>query len=282
MATVAFLTSAEIPRLTADDLLAVPLLAERGVTVEPAVWTDERIDYARFDLVVIRSTWDWYKDHQRFAARLEAISRRARLVNREAWTWLDKRYLLERLRGARVPPTFVVTSRAQLEAHLGLCPGPLAVIKPATAAAGYRTARFAITDLDVARRALDVILTDDVALLQPYFAEVETDGEWSLLFFDGTFSHAIKKRPRRGEFRIHEEFGGTIERATPSPDILEAASYALDASDQDPLYARVDGIVLPSVGGFCVTELELVEPELFLRMDPEAPKRFADAIARCL
>jgi hypothetical protein len=97
MATVAFLTSAEIPRLTADDLLAVPLLAERGVTVEPAVWTDERIDYARFDLVVIRSTWDWYKDHQRFAARLEAISRRARLVNREAWTWLDKRYLLERL-----------------------------------------------------------------------------------------------------------------------------------------------------------------------------------------
>jgi glutathione synthase/RimK-type ligase-like ATP-grasp enzyme len=279
---VAFLTSAEIPTLTADDRLAVPLLEAHGVRVEPAVWTDDAVDYGRYDLVVVRSTWDWYKSAAKFAARLRSIERVTRVENREAWSWLDKRYLLRLAeRGARVPPMTVVRDAAELERGLASM-GGLAVIKPATAAAGHRTARFDPSDRDAARRALDTILADDVALLQPYFPEVATDGEWSLVFFGGAFSHALKKRPRTGEFRIHEEYGGTIERAVPPADVLDSATRALAASGETPLYARVDGIILPAAGGFCVTELELVEPELFLRMHDEAPARFADAIIRAL
>jgi glutathione synthase/RimK-type ligase-like ATP-grasp enzyme len=279
---VGFLTSAEIPQLTADDRLAVPLLEERGVRVQPIVWTDESVDPASLDLVVIRSTWDWYRSAKRYAARLQAIESRTRVLNSRAWEWLDKRYLLERLGRTRVPTTYVVESPAQLEASLARCPGRLAVIKPATAAAGHRTVRFEVSDRTTAYCALDAILRDDVALVQPFFEEVEADGEWSLLFFEGRFSHALKKRPRHGEFRIHEEYGGTIERATPSADIIDAASSALVSAGQATLYARVDGIVIPALGGFCVTELELVEPELFLRLEPEAPRRFAEAILRVL
>jgi glutathione synthase/RimK-type ligase-like ATP-grasp enzyme len=275
---VAFLTSAEIPHLTADDRLAAALLEARGVRVEPLIWSDDAVDPTGFDMVIVRSTWDWYRAPKRFGSRLEAIASRTRLENARAWDWLDKRYLLARLPGVRIPTTHVIAAASEIEDKLAQCSSKTVVIKPATAAAGYRTARVDARDIAAARAAVDDILRDDVALLQPYFAEIESDGEWSLLFFGGRYSHAIKKRPRRGEFRVHEEHGGTIERTDPPDHVLEDATRALAASKQAPLYARVDGIVIPSLGGFCVTELELVEPELFLRMDPNAPERFAAAI----
>lgn len=283
MPTVGFLTSAELNQLNADDRLVLPLLAAHGVRVEPVVWSDEQADVSRFDLCVIRSTWDWYRDARRYFARLEAIDARVPLFNRGAWRWLDKRYL-ERLgeRGARVPPMTVVRSAVELDVALASLPGPKAVLKPATAAAGHRTVRFDVRDCTAAAKALSDILEDDVALLQPYLAEVETDGEWSLLFFDGKYSHAIKKRPRAGEFRVHEEYGGKFEPTSPPPDVIAAAEKSLAASGEDTLYARVDGIVVPSLGGFCTTELELVEPELFFRMDSGAAQRFADAIVKRL
>ena len=281
MPTIGFLTSAELSTLTADDRLVIPLLAARGVAVEPVVWSDETADLERFDLVVIRSTWDWYRDAKRYGARLRAIAAGTTLLNHAAWDWLDKRYLA-RLgeQGARVPPTWVVRSVADLEKALRELGTERAVLKPATAAGGHGTVRFGLGDVSAAKSALDAILVEDVALLQPYLAEVETDGEHSLVFFDGQFSHAWKKRPREGDFRVHEEYGGRFERVVPSADVLADATRAIAASKEQPLYARVDGIVVPKMGGFCVTELELVEPELCLRMDEGAPERFANALLR--
>jgi glutathione synthase/RimK-type ligase-like ATP-grasp enzyme len=281
--TVAFITSAEIGGLTADDRLVVAPLAARGVKVEAAIWT-EPVAWDAYDLVVIRSPWDWYRDAQRFSALIADLSRRVQLCNHDAQRWLDKRYLA-RLgeRGVRVPHAHVVRDAAELEAKLGEISAPRAVLKPATAAAAHGTRRFDTGDRVAARAALDAILAKhDVALLQPYFDAIETDGEWSVIFLGGEFSHAVKKRPARGDFRVQEEHGGTNEPAVASQDIIDEARRALEASGEDFLYARVDGIVIPELGGFSVTELEVVEPELFLRMDPLAPQRFADAIGQRL
>ena len=281
MPTIGFLTSHELRDLTVDDRLVIPPLAAEGIAVEPVVWGDESAKLERFDLVVIRSTWDWYRAAKKYAERLRAIDARVSLLNRRAWDWLDKRYLARLAdEGVRVPPMHMVGSVADLEAVLREIRSSHVVLKPATAAGGHRTVRFEVGDLETAKATLEAILANDVALLQPYLAEVETDGEWSLVFFDGRFSHAWKKRPRPGDFRVHEEFGGRFERAAPSADIVAEATRALAVSKQDPLYARVDGILVSALGGFCVTELELVEPELCLRMDPEAPARFAKALLR--
>lgn len=275
MPTIAFLTSREIASLTDDDKLAVPELASRGIRVEPAVWTDEP-DLAAFDLVVVRSPWDWQEQPERFAS---VLSSAPRLENRSAAKWLDKRYLLELAsRGVRIIPTRVVASADEL----GACEHPRAVLKPALGAGGHRTWRF---DAAEAPRIAELARAAHVAgalLLQPYVDEVETDGEWSLLFFDGVYSHALKKRAAKDEFRVHVEWGGTVEQATPTPAIVADAQRALDAAGERFLYARVDGIVSPRLGGFCLTELEVVEPELFLRMDARAPVRFAEAISRRL
>jgi len=282
VATVAFITSAEQRNLTADDRLVVSPLAERGITVVPAVWTED-VAWDDYDLVVIRSPWDWYRHGRRFEALIEDVGRRALLFNRDAQRWLDKRYLLDLARrGVRGFPTYVVQDRAGLEQALEAFESARIVLKPATAAAAHGTTRLDARDHEAARRALDAILEHDVALLQPYYETVEADGEWSLVFLGGEFSHAVKKRPVRGDFRVQEELGGTVESATAPTEVIDDAKRAVEAARQDFLYARVDGMVVPSLGGFCVTELEVVEPELFLRMDSAAPERFANAIARRL
>jgi glutathione synthase/RimK-type ligase-like ATP-grasp enzyme len=271
--TIAFLTSRELAGLTDDDRLAVSALEARGARVEPVVWTDDR-SLDAFDLVVIRSPWDWQEQPRRFA---ELLSATPRIENRSAARWLDKRYLLDlEARGVRIVPTTVLASPDDV----ARCEHEDAVLKPALGAGGHRTFRFgrgeAARIAELARSAT----VEGAWILQPYVEEVATEGEWSLLFFDGVYSHALKKRAARGEFRVHAEWGGSVEPATPPAAVLEDARRALDAAGERFLYARVDGIVSTRLGGFCLTELEVVEPELFFRMDEGAAVRFAEAVGR--
>jgi glutathione synthase/RimK-type ligase-like ATP-grasp enzyme len=114
-------------------------------------------------------------------------------------------------------------------------------------------------------------------MVQQFIPGIRTRGEWSLSFFAGRFSHAVIKTPKAGDFRVQAEHGGS-ERRVPPPDfVLAAAKRALAALAEVPLYARVDGV--ENDGQFLLMELELIEPTLYLTHDPEAPARFADAIA---
>ncbi len=119
--------------------------------------------------------------------------------------------------------------------------------------------------------------------MQPFVESVLSEGEWSLMFFGGRYSHATLKRPRAGDYRVQAEFGGAWERADPGPERIAAAAAVLSARpfpDSDTLYARVDGV---SDGGrFALMEIELVEPSLFLAADDAAAGRFAAAIANRL
>ena len=267
--------------MTADDRLAASALEARGALVSPAVWTDASVDWDAFDLVVIRSPWDWQEDAARFADLLARLDASGRVENRSAGRWLDKRYLLDLAsRGARVVPTHVVPVDA-LGRMVAECKYERAVIKPPLGAGGKRTVRFEATELPGAA-SLAEVQSDGVVLLQPYVEEVVSDGEWSLVFFEGEFSHALKKRAPAGEFRVQEEYGGTVEPATPPADVLADAKRVIAAAGERFLYARVDGIVSNRFGGFCLNELEVVEPELFFRIDPGAPARFAHAVMKRL
>jgi hypothetical protein len=115
------------------------------------------------------------------------------------------------------------------------------------------------------------------AMVQPLVPEIVSDGEWSLQFFGGAFSHAVVKRAAPGEFRVQREFGGTFERVEPPAPVLQQAERAIRAAPGRTVYARVDGVVAGDE--LTVTELELLEPALFLDADPAAPDRFATAIA---
>lgn len=275
-AHVALVTCRALADLEEDDRRLIAPLAALGVTGVPATWDDRGVEWESFDAVVLRSTWDY---HARIAAFLDWIdgveARGCRLWNPPAvirWN-SDKRYL-HLLQAAGVATIPTVWGRAGSQIDL---PGLLServweevVVKPAVSGGGVRTERV------TAHEAKTFLATYDL-MIQPYMAEIETEGEWSLMYVDGAFSHAVRKRPQPGEFRIQPQYGGRISRADPPPHVCAAADAALRCAPGPWLYARVDGL---DVGGILqVMELELIEPRMFLGHDVGAAERFAAAIA---
>ncbi|HEX7663690.1 MAG TPA: hypothetical protein VF407_04240 [Polyangiaceae bacterium] len=294
---VAFLTSAEHAHLTADDRLAADALAAHGVDVVPWVWTatsharDARAsqtaaaDAPACDLIVIRSPWDWTADPagwDRMLARLEAGP--IPLENRAARHFQDKVYLEDlAAKGARVAPSRFVRDLAAYDDVLARTGWHDVVAKPSLSAGGRKQLRFDPRAADHSHRdfAADVLRTG-LLLIQPFFRAIVDQGEWSLVFFDGEYSHALKKHPAAGDYRVQDDWGGTVAPAIAPPELVADARKVLEASGESFLYARVDGFESRDLGGFVCTELEVVEPELFFRTDPQAPERFAAAVVRRL
>jgi len=284
MTCVGFATSRRFAELVADDQLAVRRLRALGADVRSIVWTDE---VARLDgcaLIIVRSCWDYHLMPGRFHEWTRAVEAGgARVWNPPAMiAWnIDKTYLrVLAAAGVLVPETLWLDrgERCDLPALLSARGWIRAVVKPAISATAWRTF---VTRPETARSdqaALDEVLTETGALVQRFVDEIESEGELSLVFFDGAFSHAVMKRPTRGDFRVQEDFGGSSEARVPSPAIVEAASYALRQVPGAPLYARVDGVVVE--GAFTLMEMELIEPSLFLGSDERAADRFAQAILR--
>ncbi len=264
-------TSEKWPQLSPDDLGLAPALAGLGIEAAPAVWSDPSVDWNRFDLVVIRSCWDYHFRIHEFLGWLEGlpvpVANSAEVVRWNA----HKGYLLElEKKGIRIPPTRLVRK--------GSRPEPLSsghvIIKPAVSASANETHRFAdaadaISDLERLAASGDVIV-------QEFVDEVVSDGEWSLMFFDRELSHAVRKVPKAGDFRVQKELGGSALPADPPAGVVEAAQRALSAVEDDLLYARVDLVERP--GGVVLMELELIEPTLFFGTSDGSSERFARAV----
>lgn len=281
---IAFVTSRDYAELSDDDRLALAPLAERGMRAEPAVWTDAAVRWEEFDLIVCRSPWDYHLAPERFLAWLGAIEARALpLFNPAAVIrWNFEKTYLRQLDAAGVPvvPTAWIGrgDAVRLSEVLARRGWERAVVKPTLSASAHETwivgGRAGAEDEERFRR----ILGSSGAMVQPFMDEIGSGGEWSLIFIEGRFSHAVVKRPRQGDFRVQSEHGGTAEAAVAPPWLVGQAERAVDAAPRPLLYARVDGVVRG--GEFLLMELELFEPALYLGDDPAAPGRFADAVAR--
>jgi len=283
MATVALATISEFPDLDDDGPALLAALAGEGVTGRPVAWDDDQADWSAFDLVVVRSTWDYsdrYAEFLHWAEHVSAVSRLANPLPVLRWN-TDKRYLAE-LSAAGLP--VVPTSWIEPGRPFELPPGEI-VVKPAVSAGSRDTARYTADDAARARAHVQRLTGEDrVVMIQPYIPSVDADGETALLWLGGAFSHAIRKGPllRRGAKLVQGLFAQEdISARTPSPDELAVADLVLRAVPGGPdglLYARVDLVAGPD--GPLVLELELTEPSLFLGYEPGAPARLAKAIAR--
>jgi glutathione synthase/RimK-type ligase-like ATP-grasp enzyme len=284
MRRIAFATSREFPQLCDDDLLAVNSLREAGVAVSPGIWDDLAVDWSGFEMVVIRSTWDYYLRPDEFAAWVRRLAAPGpRLWNPPAAVIdnIHKGYLA-RLADAGVAAvaTEQVAAGATCDLHSILVRRGWddAVVKPAISAGAVGTWRASRADPDEPRFA-EQLRTADV-LVQPYLPEVELEGEWSLVFFERQFSHAVLKRPAAGDFRVQEHLGGASEPAEPPGRLVDDAVAALAVVPHPLLYARVDGVARD--GCLLLTELEITEPYLYLGLAPASAARFAAAILRAL
>jgi glutathione synthase/RimK-type ligase-like ATP-grasp enzyme len=285
MPRLALATSSKHPDLPADDRLLLTPLAARNLQAQPAVWNDPHYDWSSCAAVVIRSCWDYHLQPDKFLnwiATLEAagvaVFNPAPLIRWNA----NKSYLrdLEANDVAIVPTFWGEDGHAViLNEKLRELGWHRAVVKPRISATAYRTQLVTAKADDTAQQLFDELRRGPGVMVQKFMESIATEGEWSLIFFAGTFSHAVLKRPKTGDFRVQNDFGGTSHLADPPQHVLASATRALQAVDPT-VYARVDGV--DEAGQFRLMELELIEPMLFLGEHPAAPARFADAIAPAL
>jgi glutathione synthase/RimK-type ligase-like ATP-grasp enzyme len=265
---VALATCAEIPDLEPDDRLLLPALAAHGIEGVPAVWDDSAVEWDAFDLVVLRSTWDYAERRDEFLAWARSLSRVENPVPLLEWN-TDKRYL-DRLGAAGVPtvPTRFVAAGTTFEPPAG----PF-VVKPSVSAGGRSSAQFEPDEVDAARALVAAIHAEGrTAMIQPYLSGAE---EKAVVYIGGEYSHALLRRvplPAAGSLSVlylEEE----LEPADSSAEDRETALAALACAPDTPLYARVDLL------GGAVLELELTEPSLYLGFGEGSADRLARAIS---
>jgi glutathione synthase/RimK-type ligase-like ATP-grasp enzyme len=265
-----------------DDLLLLPALEAVGIRGVPAVWSRAGIDWASFDALLMRSPWDYFERAAEFRGWLdERIASGVLMCNSpEILDWnFDKSYLQDLARkGVELVPTICIARNEKADiAALARARGwNEIVVKPTIGGGGYRTHRLRLDELPHYAGEIAEILEDRGLLVQLFLPEI-ANGELSLLFFDGVYSHAALKRPKAGEYRVQFQYGGTNENAEPSAELIAQAHVCITHCPAPPVYARVDGVVKD--GRFLLMELEVFEPLMFLARHPEAPGRFARAIA---
>jgi len=281
---VALATCAELPKLDADEPELADALEALGVDATPAVWDDEDVDWSGYELVIVRATWDYTLKRDAF---LHWARRVPRILNPpDVLSWnTDKRYLLELPHA--VDTVFIGPGETWQETWQ---PEPVGdfVVKPSVAAGSHDAARYVPEDIGRAHEHVTSLLsTGQTVMVQPYLDAVDESGETALIYFDGVYSHAIRKgpmlRPGHGPSNalfVEEE----IEARTPSDAERAIGEEILDAvrwPRRELLYARVDVIAGPD-GAPRLVELELTEPSLFFTHAPGSAARLAQRIVNRL
>lgn len=280
---IAIATCADYPELKGDDEILCEALRRRGFEAESVVWDGGKADWGGTDLCLVRSTWDYHDKYAEFiewTQRVEAATALRNPAALIAWN-SDKRYLRE-LAAAGVPtvPTLWVQRGSDLDltAELASRGWDEVVVKPVVDLGAKNLHRVRAGE---GQQVLAAVLGRQEAMVQPFLPSLEVEGELSLIYIEGAFSHAVRKLPATGDFRVQSIWGGTAAAAEPEPPHEEVAERALAQLDEPPLYARVD-LVGDLDGNPALIELELIEPNLYLSTDPGAAERLAAATARLL
>ena len=280
---LALATCAHLPGIHPDDVHLAHALTRLGIEPVSCIWDDPAVDWSGFDAVLIRTTWDYFQRYDEFLQWLERVP--VPTINeRPLLRWNgDKRYLLELAQlGVDIVPANVAAA-AELPELLAGMTGQDVVVKPTVSGGAWNTVRGIAGDPGF-ERAVSALPSSHDYLVQAFVPEVARDGEWSLLYFDGRYSHAVLKRAASGEFRVQSQFGGSVDAVEPDAPMLASAEQTLAAVGAlgypDHAYARVDGVVVD--GRFRLMELEMIEPALFLAQRPEAAERFAENLRRRL
>lgn len=251
--------------------------------VEAAIWSDPSYDWSSSDMVIIRSCWDYHLRIAEFLRWIESLETLEVPVWNSPSTirWnADKSYLRElESKGILIVPTrwFEPGPAISLAAELRESGWDQVVIKPRVSATAHRTRLIRNgKEAEDTQVLFDELRAGPGVMVQQFMEPIVREGEWSLMFFGGEFSHAVLKTPKAGDFRVQHDFGG-YERLAQAPDAATQAAEKAVAAVGNTLYARVDGVMVGDK--FRLMELELIEPALFLGESSGAAERLAAAIA---
>ncbi|MDT0595694.1 ATP-grasp domain-containing protein [Glaciecola petra] len=280
----AFLTMEQLDDFFVYDDLVKPYLNELGWQTDDISWHDVNTDYDDYDVVVVRSTWDYQAYPEAFLSCLKKIeASSANLQNPlKLMQWnFSKDYLRDlEMNGVAILPTlwrdkFILSET--LEAFETFNTDQI-IIKPRVSANADFTYRLTLEDLHTQANKIESELNERSIMIQAFEKNVLAQGEYSLFYFASEYSHTIVKRPAIGDFRVQEEHGGQMHTIEPSAEMLLLAKQTLKALPEESLYARID--MLNTSLGMAIIEVELIEPSLYFNLDPVSPERFAKALVQ--
>ncbi|GMM71612.1 hypothetical protein MTsDn5_15640 [Alteromonas gracilis] len=282
MPSVAFLSTDNLEDFFVYDELLVPYFNQKGWKVETVSWHTNAENWGRFDYVIVRSTWDYQQHAEAFLACLKQIdaSSTTLLNPLRLMQWNIEKYYLKDLQQKGVPIVKTIWEttfdNAVIDKAFDEFSSGAIVIKPVLSANADDTFKLERETWKESAGVLSNTFKQRDFMIQPFLSSIVEEGEYSLFYFGGAFSHAIKKVPQEGDFRVQEEHGGRLHPVSVDDVQLAVAEKALSAMPCNALYARVD--LVRQNNNWAIMELELIEPSLYFNLDEDSPVRFVEAL----
>ena len=254
----------------------------QGLKVDITYWDNPSYEWQQTKSVLFRTVWDYFERFDEFWDWLEQVKTKTRLINSyELIKWnIDKHYLRDlKNNGIQVVPTYFADrgNNISLQEIANLNDWKHIVIKPAISASAFNTYKITNDEIEQKEQLFHELLQTHDMLVQPFFPTISELGEASLMVFGGKFTHAILKKAKAGDFRVQDDFGGTVHDYNPTQEEIKFAEKVFQSCTSLPIYGRVD-IVWDSNKHIYLSELEIIEPELWFRES----KQSVVALARAL
>jgi len=273
-----------------EDGLVAEALEKEGLKIAIKSWADPEFDWNSTQFVLVRTPWDYFERFTEFVSWFQSATRKTAFINSATqirWN-SDKNYLKElKSNDIRIPNTYFIpkNSTMPLSKAMALAEDQFGqtcdtwVLKPCIAAGAYQTYKFDSNASDSLEERFKKLIGTGDFLLQEFQHNIVNQGEVSLMLFSGGYSHAVLKRAKSGDFRVQDDHGGTVQKYQPTTKEIDFAVRVVNACKEIPLYARVD-ILEDNQGKLALAELEIFEPELWFRFQPESAKVLAKEIKK--
>jgi glutathione synthase/RimK-type ligase-like ATP-grasp enzyme len=274
--------TSHIDEILLERKLLQEALEKRGLKVSCTYWDDPTYDWSQTKAIVVRTIWDYYERYDEFSTWIDTVKDKTQLINPKSlidWN-IDKHYLADlEAKGIAIVPTAYVDTGAyrSMEEVCEEKGWTDVVMKPAIAGSAFHTHKVMHLERASFETLFKELVGDRDMLIQPFQETITNLGEASLMVFNGKYTHAILKKAKAGDYRVQSNFGGTVSDYTPTPEEVAFAEHVFNVCDPMPAYGRAD-IIWDTDGTILLGELEIIEPELWVRNHPIAAEDFADGI----
>jgi len=275
--------------LQENDLVAKALEAE-GLRTITKSWSDPEFEWSCTKSVLVRTPWDYFERYNEFLLWFKRTGKETQFINSANlihWN-IDKNYLKELgANGIQLPNTYFIPKGTNIELREAMKlaerqfgqPCTTWVLKPCIAAGAFNTFKFGKDESEQYVHRFKTLVENADFMLQEFQYNIIRKGEISLMLFNGEFSHAVLKKAKSGDFRVQDDYGGTVEPYTASEAEINFSKQVVQACEELPLYARVD-ILWDNMGNLALAELEIFEPELWFRLKPGSATIMAKALKK--
>ena len=274
--------NAYINNVLQEDELVINALKEKNLSVIKRDWNDPLFDWKTTHTVLFRSTWDYFDKFKLFKMWFDETKNNCLMINsHESVEWnIDKHYLLDlQEQQIPIPKSEFIKKGSSVDLTLLMQEKNWneIVVKPTISGAAKNTFRLKKEELSQFDPTWKNLIHKEDFIVQEFQNNVITKGEVAMMVIGGKYTHAVLKMAKEGDFRVQDDFGGSIAIYSPSEKMVKLAEKCTGILSAIPSYARVD-IIWDNSGDLAVSELELIEPELWFRLNPNAAQKLAEHV----